>query len=330
MSTDQAMAEMLACPGCKSPVRSEGERMVCSAADCGAEFPIVQGRPVLIWEQRSLFDARRSEWDDALARRKESRRRLRRLLPDLDGNLARERNYRRFLETLCAEKKRPRVLSIEVSRRCDGVAQLHACDAIELVTVNMTLQPHVAVLGDGHDLPFRNGSFDGVVAHAVVDHVVDPRRVMHEVHRVLRPNGLVYVEAPFLQPVHLGRHDYLRFTLMGVRSLMREFEIVDQGVGCGPGMALAMAYTSFLQSFFRNPRLQKAAFQFGRFSGFWLKYFDRYLCHTPSGMDAAAGSYFLGRRAERSLSDRELSRDYVGSQPADPFVDAVAPLAREG
>ena len=118
----------------------------------------------------------------------------------------------------------------------------------------------------------------------------------------------------------LGRHDYLRYTLMGVRSLLRDFDVVEQGVGCGPGMALGMAYASFLQSFFRSRTLQRMAYTFGRFTGFWFKYFDHYLRRTPGGMDAAAGSYFLGRRSERPLSNREVSHRYVGSQAPDPFA----------
>lgn len=323
MATVEAFKDLLACPGCKSPVRIENDRVTCSNADCGAAFPVVEGRPALIWSKRSLFDTETISWD-ACAQRKDSRRWLSRFLPTLDGNQTRRRNYRRLIEMIREIGGRPRVLSLEVSRRGDGAEQLRACSELQLLTANITLQEHVGVLADGHDLPFLDQSFDAVVGHAVLDHVIDPRRVLGEIHRVLKPSGIVYVEAPFLQPVHLGRHDYLRFTLMGVRSLLRDFEIVEQGVGCGPGMALGMVYTSFLQSFFRSPRLQRAAFTFGRLTGFWFKYFDYYLRNNPSGMDAAAGSYFIGRRGERSLSDREVAENYRGAQAADPFATAQA------
>jgi SAM-dependent methyltransferase len=38
-------------------------------------------------------------------------------------------------------------------------------------------------------LPFADGSFDLVSANMVVEHVADPRRMLAEIHRVLRPGG---------------------------------------------------------------------------------------------------------------------------------------------
>ncbi len=82
-------------------------------------------------------------------------------------------------------------------------------------------------------------SFDGVICQAVLEHVLDPYRCVEEIHRVLRPNGLVYAETPFMQQVHGGTHDFTRFTHLGHRRLFRKFAEVDSGVVCGPGMALA-------------------------------------------------------------------------------------------
>src|SRR5690348_11680038 len=49
------------------------------------------------------------------------------------------------------------------------------------------------VRADGARLPFRSGSFDYVVATAVLEHVPHPQRVVREIHRVLRPQGVLYV-----------------------------------------------------------------------------------------------------------------------------------------
>jgi SAM-dependent methyltransferase len=42
-----------------------------------------------------------------------------------------------------------------------------------------------------YDLPFAAGSFDAVLAHAVLYHLSDPGRALMEVQRVLRPGGVV-------------------------------------------------------------------------------------------------------------------------------------------
>lgn len=49
--------------------------------------------------------------------------------------------------------------------------------------------------GDGHHLPFESRSFDFAVLADVLEHVVDPQKMMQEVARVVRPGALVFVGA---------------------------------------------------------------------------------------------------------------------------------------
>jgi len=48
--------------------------------------------------------------------------------------------------------------------------------------------------GDGHALPFPDGSFDAVVAHATLHHCRSPHRVLLEMYRLAREN-VVFIEA---------------------------------------------------------------------------------------------------------------------------------------
>ena len=61
---------------------------------------------------------------------------------------------------------------------------------------------------DGQALPFREGSFDWVFSHAVIEHVADASRYLRECARVLRPGGHMYLStAPYLSfaGAHLPR-----------------------------------------------------------------------------------------------------------------------------
>ncbi len=64
------------------------------------------------------------------------------------------------------------------------------------------LQKHEAiqrrVRGDIQQLPFQDGSFDLVTANVVVEHVGDPRALLAEIHRVLRPGGIFLFHTPNL------------------------------------------------------------------------------------------------------------------------------------
>jgi SAM-dependent methyltransferase len=60
--------------------------------------------------------------------------------------------------------------------------------------------PAGGVRGEATALPFADESFDGVAILYVLYHLSDPRRALAEVHRVMRPGGLIAVAAP-------SRHD---------------------------------------------------------------------------------------------------------------------------
>jgi hypothetical protein len=129
----------------------------------------------------------------------------------------------------------------------------------------------------------------------------------------LNERGVVYAETPFMQQVHNAPYDFTRFTHLGHRRLFRKFEEIDSGAGCGPGMALAWSYQSFLMSFTTSEFLRKLIRYFTRLTSFFLKYFDYYLIDKPGTLDAASGYYFLGRKAEQVLSDRDLIKLYKGA-----------------
>src|SRR3954451_18227035 len=58
----------------------------------------------------------------------------------------------------------------------------------------------VASVDEG--LPFADGSFDHVFAVHVLEHVEDMLRAMAELHRVLRPTGVLHVLAPWWRHVN--------------------------------------------------------------------------------------------------------------------------------
>jgi SAM-dependent methyltransferase len=63
-------------------------------------------------------------------------------------------------------------------------------------------------LADGMALPFRDGAFDLVLSHAVIEHVADALLYLRECARVLAPAGHVYLStAPYLSfaGAHLPR-----------------------------------------------------------------------------------------------------------------------------
>lgn len=78
--------------------------------------------------------------------------------------------------------------------------------------LNLTAEKRPDVQGDAERLPFADGTFDAVICAELLEHVFDPRQVVREIRRVLRPGGRVLITVPFLVPIHGDPGDFGRYT----------------------------------------------------------------------------------------------------------------------
>lgn len=298
------VVESLRCPVCGACVRLGQQDCVCTE---GHAYLLARGVPILIAADKSIFDPE----DIARASGTPTRgTRLGRLLPSLSKNLAAAHNYKLFKNELLLLCSNPLVLDIGGGE--GGVGERELDDPrVELVITDVAIGEQTQVAADAHQLPFADGTFDGVVAQAVLEHVVDPWLCVEEMHRVLKPSGIVYAETPFMQQVHMGRYDFTRFTALGHRRLFRRFEQISVGTAIGPGSALGWSLAYFVCSFAPNKQSRRLLSALGRVLFFWLRSFDAVLT-TDSASDAAGGFFFFGRRSEITMSDRDLIKQYRG------------------
>lgn len=82
---------------------------------------------------------------------------------------------------------------------------------------------------DIHDLKFKDEEFDIVVCNAVLEHVENPIKAIKELHRVLKKDGLMWVEVPLNQPYHPSPNDYWRVTWSGMKIWMKDFTEIAGG-----------------------------------------------------------------------------------------------------
>ena len=99
--------------------------------------------------------------------------------------------------------------------------------ATEYLTLEVAPGPGVDVVGDVHDIPRPDASFDVVICTEVLEHCHDPQRAVDEMARVLRPGGVCVLSTRFLYPYHAAPKDYFRFTDDGLRHLLRAFAEVE-------------------------------------------------------------------------------------------------------
>ena len=87
----------------------------------------------------------------------------------------------------------------------------------------------IDLTADLYQIPFRQDTFEAAINVDVLEHVREPRDVLKELCRVLRPGGRLFLIAPQGWQEHGMPHDYFRFTSAGLRYLLEGagFEIIS-------------------------------------------------------------------------------------------------------
>lgn len=309
----------LQCPRCGGPLASDS--FVCRS--CTTSYPVISGVPTLIDETRSVFtydDIRQMAHRDGQASDRAGKARrlgglkeiFRRFKPEISSNLTADRLYSSLRDELLKADE-PVVLCVGNADGGKGFSYMKD-PAIRIVSTDVAISDSTDYAVDAHSLPFADNTFDAVIVQAVLEHVVDPVRCVGEIHRVLRPQGLVLAETPFMQQVHLGRYDFTRFTHLGHRRLFRMFTEIESGQTAASGTALAWSLKYFMTSLTGSAVLRRVLTYMANICFSWLKHLDPRISRTPGSWDCASGFYFFGRRAEEPVTDRSIIAAYRGAQ----------------
>ncbi len=94
------------------------------------------------------------------------------------------------------------------------------------------------------ELPFQNDSFDTVLSTQVLEHVPDPRLLIAEMARVLRPGGVLILSAPMTWPLHEEPYDFYRYTTYGLKNLLHSnrFTVIEEIQRGGTILTLAQVF----------------------------------------------------------------------------------------
>lgn len=280
--------------------------MRCANDECVGRtgFLVARGQSVLIDFSRSIFKrtAYSGESGSVLPRDSNS---------SMIGRFLRTATYGsgaeyagvvdRFTGRLFSTFPAPLLLIVGGGTIGEGLSKVYRQHPESIVGIDAYASDQTALVCDAHDLPFQDDSFDGVIIQAVLEHVLDPARVADEIHRVLKPGGLVLADTPFMQQVHEGAYDFTRFSKGGHRWLFRRFDEVESGVSGGPGVALLWSISYFVRALGAGPRMTAIiAFLFA-----WVRPLER-LMNSKLAADAASATYFVGAKSAAMLSPDEV------------------------
>jgi SAM-dependent methyltransferase len=300
---------ILQCPGSGRKLRRVGDKLIAEN-DAAVTYDIVDGYPVLIdFDDSVLEKASVKTLASAVARPQRA---------GLSGiakrivsppKRATVENVRLMRKLLLSHFDHPRVLIIGGGTVGQGMNWFYDDPGVALVSFDIYASRMVQFVADAHHIPLADGSFDGVVIQAVLEHVLEPHMVVGEIFRVLKKDALVYAETPFLQHVHEGPYDFTRFTESGHRYLFKNFELIKSGASAGAGTQLLWSIDNFFRGVFRSKGLGKMT----KLCFFWLQYTDR-LIPEPYNIDAASGVFFMGRKRPSLIDGKGMVAHYKGAQ----------------
>jgi SAM-dependent methyltransferase len=178
-----------------------------------------------------------------------------------------------------------------------------------VLNLDIEPMPGVGLVGVAERLPLADESCDGIILQAVLEHVVDENETLTECNRVLRPNGRLLVEIPFIQGDHPAPGDYRRYTEQGLRQIVERhgFRAAASGVAVGPASGLAWVLAEFLALLvsFRSRKLYRLARLGTTFVAWPVKFLDRVLDRHPMAHVIASGVWVIGtKRAPSEASAR--------------------------
>jgi len=277
------------------PLEKVPGELACNG--CGATFPVLPGNiPVL------LEPTKAERFRAALERDPDGRRMA-----------AEYRRYGSWRARIRSAVKPPSIVyDVDVARRYAWIYDTRGADTLVLsigggpgrenprvLNVNMDAFESVDLVADGCDLPLLDESVDTVTCNAVIEHVPNPRDLVGEGFRVLKPGGYMQLMVPFVFPFHGYPGDYQRYTECGIRELTARFNAVELCVLTGPTSAMLVLFREYLRILVPGGNAGVMRLILNGISG-WLtfpfKYLDALLNRKREAANLAAAFYYLGQK----------------------------------
>jgi SAM-dependent methyltransferase len=310
------IAPSLACPRCRSAVVA-GERYRCTNPACSYAqrgFSVAGAHPVLIDAENSVVDVDHlPDAETGVTKAMSPKRRIGIALYAAVGrrNRVAERCAQWLLTHLTGGgASGTTVLVVGGGSIGSGMAALYDDPRVRVAAFDIFPSRHVHLVADAHAIPFADASVDAVVIQAVLHTLLDPQRAVSEIHRVLKPDGIVFADSPFLQPVVDAAYDFTRFTESGHRWLFRDFERIDCGMVAGVGEVFASSFDYVVRALLRS----SAAGRLARIPALLLGRAIDAMTSEQYALDGASSVFFLGRKSDRRVTAREIVEHYHGAQ----------------
>ena len=304
------LADIISPVSGNSPIKIEDDKIIFSESET---YIIIDGIPVIINEEAGLFtlndilintpttqSARHNDvknWKNYFRKR---------VLPSLTNDKYFTERYK-WLGKVVTGK----VLVIGAGDKSEYYRKIFPTCTVITSDVHRQFAPDI--IFDAHAIPFKNDTFNLVIAGQVLEHTMKPWVVASEIERVLKPMGMAHIETPVNFPFHAHPYDFYRFTFTGLRSLFSHCNVQKSFVTEGNGSTVAVMNSELLINFFSNRYLRQIALVTSRILFSWFKYFGNDAKDSVKNIRRLAipkGIGFTFQFDGRKRSSKELLMEY--------------------
>jgi SAM-dependent methyltransferase len=159
---------------------------------------------------------------------------------------------------------------------------------------------NIDYVGKAESIPFSENSLDLIICQEVLEHTEDFKAALHEMYRVLKPGGQLYLQTPFIIGYHPCPNDYWRFTNEGINSIVLEanFKIIDNGESVGVATGFYRIGVEFLSILFSLivPLLYKPLKAIFAFLFYPIKWLDSILSFSRESHRISGGFYIICKK----------------------------------
>lgn len=168
----------------------------------------------------------------------------------------------------------------------------------DTITIDFVRLVDTRIIADIHNVPIKDESFDCIICTGTLEHIEYPEEVLLEIKRILRKNGFVYIDAPFIQCYHPDPVDYWRFTIKGIELICIRNGLVkiETGVNIGAASAVTWVLMSFFQSIFSNGFVGKILAKICGIFVLPIKYLDKFTVKGQNCIISPSAVYFIGTK----------------------------------
>lgn len=119
----------------------------------------------------------------------------------------------------------PNLRVIDIGGRYQPYRPLIQAKVRQYVAVDVLRTALVDVVAKGEQLPLRSDTFDVVIATGVFEYFPEPRVAAKEIHRVLKPGGVLIMSVAAVCP-RAAEEEHWRYLPAGLRFVLGDFSAV--------------------------------------------------------------------------------------------------------